>query len=98
MEEILKALNYQPVDISDGDIDNAVSSITYFFVNHPIHESRAKFWELYAGWIHLAAESPEGEELTDMLLFYNQLVELLNLCYVFTKKIELNSAIINQEP
>lgn len=88
MEEILKALNYQPIDISDKDLDNPVPSITYFFVNHPIHESRTKLWELYEGWIHFAAESPDGEELTDMLFFYNQLVELLNLCYVFTQKIE----------
>jgi len=90
MEEILKALNYQPVDISDEDLDNPVPSITYFFVNHPIHESRTKLWELYEGWIHLAAESPDGEKLTDMLFFCNQLVEMLNLCYVITKKIELN--------
>lgn len=55
-------------------------------MNHPLHESRAKLWELYRGWIHLAAESPDGEELLDMLFFYNSLTELLNLCYVFTEK------------
>jgi hypothetical protein len=88
MEEILKALNYQPVEISEADFDNPVPSITYFFKNHPIHESRAKLWELYSGWIHFTAESPEGKQLTDMLFFYNQLVELLNLCYVHCQKIE----------
>lgn len=30
MEEILKALNYQPVDISDEDFDNPVPTISYF--------------------------------------------------------------------
>lgn len=86
MEEILKVLNYQPTDISERDIENPVSGISYFFVNHPLHESRAKLWELYQGWIHLAAESPDGEELTDMLFFYNSLIEMMNLCYVFTQK------------
>lgn len=90
MEEILMALNYQPVDISDADLDDPMPSISYFFLNHPIYESRTKLWKLYEGWIHFAAESPNGEELTDMLFFYNQLVELLNLCYVFTQKIEKN--------
>jgi hypothetical protein len=85
MEEILKALNYQPVEISDDDLNNPVPSIGYFFVNHPLHESRTKLWKLYEGWIHFAAESPDGDELTDMLFFYNQLIELMNLCYVFTQ-------------
>ncbi|MFC4213555.1 hypothetical protein GJU39_12945 [Pedobacter petrophilus] len=35
-----------------------------------------------------SAEWPDGEELTDMLFFYNQLAELLNLSYVFTQKFE----------
>ncbi|WP_316753931.1 hypothetical protein [Pedobacter gandavensis] len=85
MEKILKALNYQPVEISDDDLNNPVPSMAYFFVNHPLHESRTKLWKLYEGWIHFAAESPDGEELTDMLFFYNQLIELMNLCYVFTQ-------------
>ncbi len=88
MEEIIKVLNYQPADIQDSDIEDPISGISYFFVNYPLHESRAKLWELYKGWIHLAAESPDGEELTDMLFFYDRLVEMLNLCYVFTQKIE----------
>lgn len=86
MEEFLKILNYQPVDISDDDLENPLPSIGYFFINHPLHESRTKLWELYKGWIHLASESPDGEELTDMLFFYNQLIEMINLCYVFTQK------------
>ena len=79
---------YIKTDISDADLDNPVPSITYFFTNHPIHESRAKLWELYSGWILFAAESPDGKQLTDMLFFYNQLVELLNLSYVHCQKIE----------
>jgi hypothetical protein len=90
MEDILKALNYQPIDISDDDFNSPASGINYFFVNHPIHESRAKLWELYQGWVHLASESPDGDESKDMLFFYNQLVELLNLCYIFTRKVEQN--------
>ena len=86
MEEILKALNYQPADIRDSDIDNPISGMSYFFVNHPLHESRAKLWKLYEGWIYLASESPDGEELKDMIFFYNSLREMLNLCYVFTQK------------
>jgi hypothetical protein len=86
MEEILKGLNYQPADIMDSDFENPLSPINYFFVNHPIHESRVKLWELYKGWVHFASESPDGEESKDMIFFYSQLIEMLNLCYVFTQK------------
>jgi len=70
----------------DSDFENPLSAISYFFVNHPIHESRAKLWELYKGWVHFASELPDGEELKDMIFFYSQLIEMLNLCYVFTRK------------
>lgn len=93
MEDILKALNYQPIDISDDDFNNPVSGISYFFVNHPIHESRAKLWELYQGWVHLASESPDGDELKDMLFFYNQLMDMLNLCFIFTQKEKQNQKV-----
>ncbi|RNL52491.1 hypothetical protein [Pedobacter jejuensis] len=86
MEEIIKVLNYQPADMLDSDIENPVSGISHFFVNHPLHESRAKLWEFYQGWMHLASESPDGDELKDMLFFYNRLIEMMNLCYVFTQK------------
>jgi hypothetical protein len=100
MEEILKNLNYQPVDIYETDLENPSSGISCFFDNHSLQESRAKLWELYKGWVHLASESPEGKELTDMLFFYNQLVELLNLCYVFTEKnkAEQTQALIQISP
>lgn len=86
MEKIIKGLNYQPSDISNYDLENPLASISYFFVNHPIHESRTKLWELYKGWVYFASESPDGEESKDMIFFYGQLIEMLNLCYVFTEK------------
>lgn len=86
MEKIIKGLNYQPADISNNDLENPLASIGYFFVNHPLDESRAKLWQLYKGWIYFASESPDGEELKDMLFFYSQLIEMLNLCYVLTEK------------
>lgn len=86
MEEIIKMLNYQPADIRDSDIDNPISGMTSFFVNHPLHESRMKLWELYQGWMHLASESPDGEELKDMLFFYNRIIEMMNLLlHIHTK-------------
>jgi hypothetical protein len=85
MEEILKVLNYQPVDIYEDDLKNPLTAIGYFFENHPLHKSREKLWKLYKGWVHLSAESADGDETKDMLFFYNQLVEVLNLCYVLTQ-------------
>ncbi len=90
MEEILKNLNYQPTDLYESDLENPLSAISSFFDNHSLQESRANLWKLYNGWIHLASESVEGKELIDMLFFYNQMVELVNLSYVFTEKNKLN--------
>ena len=86
MEEILKVLNYQPVDISDNDLENPLLSISYFFVNHPLHECRSKLWNLYKGWVYFNSVSPDEEEIKDMLFFYGQVVEMLNLSYVYTQK------------
>lgn len=86
MKKILKVLNYQPADIQHSDLEDPLSAISYFFEDHPLHESRAMLWKLYEGWIRLASESPDGEELKAMMFFYNQLVELLNLCYIIKEK------------
>ncbi|TCC96792.1 hypothetical protein [Pedobacter psychroterrae] len=86
MEEIMKVLNYQPADVLDRYIDHPVSGMNQFFVDHPLHKSRAKLWELFQGWMHLASEPPDGEEMKDMLFFYNRLIEMMNLCYVLTQK------------
>jgi hypothetical protein len=70
MDKIKNVLNYQPADIHESDIDNPILGMNYFFVNHPLHESRAKLWELFQCWMHLTSESPDGEEVNDMLFFF----------------------------
>ncbi|KQM68264.1 hypothetical protein ASE74_24105 [Pedobacter sp. Leaf216] len=86
MEEIKKLLDYQPLGLSDEDIENADSEMDYFFVNFPLHEARANLWELYQGWVHLEAESPEGEELKHMLFFCNQMISFLNFSFIVTRQ------------
>lgn len=85
MEEILKVLNYQPAEILSGNLENPLPAITFFFVNHPLDEARAQLWNLFKGWLYTAAELPDSTELEDMLFFYEQLVEMLNLSYVYTE-------------
>ncbi|WP_316754612.1 hypothetical protein [Pedobacter aquatilis] len=86
IEEIKKILDYQPSGLSNGEIDNADAELEYFFVNFPLHEARANIKELYEGWVHFEAESPEGEQMTDMLFFFNQMITFLNLSYVVIRK------------
>jgi hypothetical protein len=86
MEEIKKTLDYQPAGLSEADIENADSEMRYFFVNFPLHEARANLWELYKGWVYFEAESPEGEEMKDMIFFYNQMVSFMNFAFVVTKQ------------
>jgi len=86
MEEIKKLLDYQPSGLSDEEIENADSEMEYFFVNFPLHEARANLWELYKGWVHLEAESPEGEEMTNMLFFCNQMISFMNFSFIVTRQ------------
>lgn len=85
MEELRKILDYQPSGISEDDIENAYSEMEYFFVNFPLPEARANMWELYEGWVHFEAESPEGQAIKDMLFFYEQMIKFINFAFVATK-------------
>ncbi|GAA3971874.1 hypothetical protein GCM10022246_25360 [Pedobacter ginsengiterrae] len=86
MEEIKKLLDYQPSGLSDGEVGNADAELEQFFVNFPLHEARANMKELYEGWVHFEAESPEGEQIMDMLFFFNQMISFLNFSYIVIRQ------------
>lgn len=85
MEKILKVLNYQPAAIMDSDLANPLPAITHFFEGHPLDESKTRLRELIKGWLYTSTESYDDKELKNMVFFYEQLVEMINLCYVYTE-------------
>ena len=91
MEEILKKLNYQPTRLAEGDINDPMGLISYFFVNYTVHGTRENIWNLYQSWAYHSAEYASADMTKDMLLFYNQLIEFLEACYVLTERAKIDA-------
>jgi hypothetical protein len=91
MEEIIKALNYQPVCLSEDELENPLNTMTYFFVNYPIHQAREHIWHLYNSWINHSSEYVDAEQVKDMAFFYTQVIEFLNTSFVYTEKKKLGT-------
>lgn len=89
MEDILKNLNYQPTCLTKDELENPLEAMTSFFANHSIHQSRENLWQLYKGWIYHSSEYIDDEQSKDMVFFYSQLIELLNVSFVYTEKKKL---------
>lgn len=88
MEDVMKKLYYQPVNLTDNELKNPLSVIKDFFGNHDLHEIREKSWQLYLGWVNYSSDFAEGKESADMLFFYTQLVDFINASYLHNEKIK----------
>lgn len=82
LRELRSILDFQPTEMTEEDIANAQFDFDYFFHHYELHESRKKIWELYEGWVHLEAESPQGESMKEMLFFCRLLIGFLNCAFV----------------
>lgn len=86
MEEILKGLEHQPVDLTQDELENPEKVISIFFDTHSLQQSRANLWKLYKGWIYDSSEYADKEETKKMMFFYTQLVEFINASYIYIEK------------
>lgn len=91
MKKLLKTLNYQPVALTESQLENPWPSIINFYDNCPLHQARAQLWEMYKSWCYYAAQMPDEDELKDMLCFYGQLTDMVNLWYVMVRREEKES-------
>ncbi|KAA8485554.1 hypothetical protein BDE36_0422 [Arcticibacter tournemirensis] len=57
-------------ELSPKEIKDLQYGLRHLFVNYPYDELKKIIWELYRGWVYNSAESVTGEEITNMLLFY----------------------------
>lgn len=84
-QDVMDQFNWQYADMDCHDLESPVSGMASFFTNYPLKETKAKLWELYKGWVESATILPDGNELKDMLYFYDQLVDMLNVSCVYTQ-------------
>jgi len=64
--------------LSPNQIRDLQLGMRHFFVNYPHEDVKRIVWELYRGWVFNSAEYVQQEEITDMLLFYEAILEFTN--------------------
>lgn len=79
-------LNNQAIELKQEWLENPLLGVISFFETYSLHEALEKIDELFTGWGDLAEKLDMVDELIDMVFFYQQLLELLQLCYVLKKK------------
>jgi hypothetical protein len=62
-------------ELSPNQVRDLQLGMRHFFVNYPHEEVKRIIWELYRGWVFNSAEYVQQEEITDMLLFYEAILE-----------------------
>jgi hypothetical protein len=85
-KDVIATLSYQPSLLLDDNLNHPKRFVKDFFLNYPLHKVRDLLWELYKGWVHLESESPDEEEITDMLFFYEQLKTFIEVSYIMKEK------------
>ncbi len=82
MKTLLETLNYQPHSLTESGIEHPESAIADFFTDHELHEARAKLQEFYHAWQYYHADAADGDQMKDMVFFFNNLIDLVNAGYV----------------
>ena len=62
-------------ELSSNQVRDLQLGMKHFFVIYPHEEVKRIIWELYRGWVFNSAEYVQQEEITDMLLFYEAILE-----------------------
>ena len=65
-------------ELSPNQVRDLQLGMRHFFVNNPYEEVKRIIWELYRGWVFNSAEYVQQEEITNMLLFYEAILEFTN--------------------
>jgi len=65
-------------ELSPNQVRDLRLGMRHFFVNYPHEKVKRIIWELYRGWVFNSAEYVQQEEITDMLLFYEAILEFTN--------------------
>ncbi len=88
MKTLLENLNYQPHTLINEEIETPESVLAHFFFCHELHTTRAQIQEFYHAWQNIHAEAPDGQEIKNMVFFFEGLIDLVNASYVIGYKHE----------
>jgi len=77
-------------ELSPNQVRDLQLSMRHFFVNYPYQEVKRIIWELYRGWVFNSAEYVQQEEITDMLLFYEAILEFTDDVHSYCQYLDRN--------
>ncbi|MCY1525827.1 hypothetical protein D9M68_608220 [compost metagenome] len=82
MKTLLETLNNQPHQLTAEEVACPEKAMAHFFNFHELHITRARLLAFYQAWLNDHAANPQSETLTEMLFFFNSLIDLVNASYV----------------
>jgi len=65
--------------VSPEELEAISMDIRYFFLNNPDHTVKENLWLLFRGYTYYTSQSGGSGELAGMLLFYEQLLDVIEL-------------------
>jgi hypothetical protein len=71
----MENINIEFEELTLKQVRDLQIGMRHFFVNYPHEEVKRIIWELYRGWVFNSAEYVQQEQITDMLLFYEAILE-----------------------
>jgi len=82
MEDYINVLNFQPHKLSKSILADPNSGIRDFFSFHPLPEARQNIHSMFRAWLRLVNVFAEPSDVSAMILFYEQLIEFVEISYV----------------
>lgn len=80
-------LNYQPSSLDKDEMERPEKVIDFFFSDFALHDVRRNIWELYKSWTFQEVEAEVVHEMEGMLIFYEQLKNLVDATYALNEKL-----------
>lgn len=74
---------------SDIDQESLLLNVQSFFLEYPLDKLHNVFWELYKGWVNHSAQNISGEEITDMILFYEEIKEVFKSVFELSSNLQI---------
>jgi hypothetical protein len=66
--------------------DQVMLDIQYFFLNFPEAKVRENLYQLFSGWVFSISETGSAKEVNEMMVFYEELTELITSMARLTPK------------
>ncbi len=75
-------------ELSPKEVRDLQWGMRYFFNNHPDEDLKSVLRDIYSGWIYNSADYVTSEQITQMLLFYERLLEFMDCAHNYCRYLD----------